>query len=217
MILFNIYGGNFPSYFYMITGFHGAHVLIGVILLGFSFKRVDITSDVDQPKATIAGIVVYPNMLSVDMPAWYWGFVDGVWVLVWGGIYQVLSETLFHLFSLLIILTKVFFLPIKLFFFNTINAILASIVLFITDMGWAGIFLYSLDFDLWSNFIEIRELLVNELIFQLPFVLEIKPHFYTMHYFSGEYYDDEEYEAVLDEYGIEFVDSITNLEQYVAD
>ena len=71
----NIYG----STFYMATGFHGAHVLIGTIFLIVCYlraKRGDFT-----PK----------HHFGFEAAAWYWHFVDVVWlflfatIYVWGG------------------------------------------------------------------------------------------------------------------------------------
>ena len=71
----NIYGATF----FMATGFHGFHVLVGTIFLIICYlraKRGDFT-----PKAHF----------GFDAAAWYWHFVDVVWlflfvsIYVWGG------------------------------------------------------------------------------------------------------------------------------------
>ncbi|HCF24340.1 MAG TPA: cytochrome c oxidase subunit 3, partial [Novosphingobium sp.] len=74
------FGGNtYSSAFYMATGFHGFHVLVGTIFLIVCLKRAyngDFT-----PK----------QHFGFEAAAWYWHFVDVVWlflfvaVYVWGG------------------------------------------------------------------------------------------------------------------------------------
>jgi cytochrome c oxidase subunit III len=64
----------FSSYFFLITGFHGTHVLIGVIvLLTLSFR-------VRAGRTTAAG---------VEIAGLYWHFVDLVWVFVFTLFYLV--------------------------------------------------------------------------------------------------------------------------------
>ena len=71
----NIYG----STFFMATGFHGAHVLIGTIFLIVCFFRAR------------AGHFTPQQHFGFEAAAWYWHFVDVVWlflfcfVYVWGG------------------------------------------------------------------------------------------------------------------------------------
>jgi len=71
----NIYGATF----FMATGFHGFHVLVGTIFLAvcyFRARRGDFT-----PK----------QHFGFEAAAWYWHFVDVVWlflfvaIYVWGG------------------------------------------------------------------------------------------------------------------------------------
>ncbi|MFD0980254.1 MULTISPECIES: cytochrome c oxidase subunit 3 [Tropicimonas] len=71
----NIYGANF----FMATGFHGAHVIIGTIFLFVCYLRVR------------AGHFTQESHLGFEAAAWYWHFVDVVWlflftaVYIWGG------------------------------------------------------------------------------------------------------------------------------------
>ena len=71
----NIYGANF----FMATGFHGFHVLIGTIFLAVCLIR------------TYAGHFTPERHIGFEAAAWYWHFVDVVWlflflaVYVWGG------------------------------------------------------------------------------------------------------------------------------------
>ena len=71
----NIYGANF----FMATGFHGFHVLIGTIFLFICLMRV------------LRGHFTAQSHLGFEAAAWYWHFVDVVWlflfaaVYIWGG------------------------------------------------------------------------------------------------------------------------------------
>ena len=71
----NIYGANF----FMATGFHGAHVIIGTIFLFVCYLRLR------------AGHFSPEKHIGFEAAAWYWHFVDVVWlflfaaVYIWGG------------------------------------------------------------------------------------------------------------------------------------
>ena len=71
----NIYGANF----FMATGFHGAHVVIGTIFLFVCWLRA------------LRGDFTPEKHIGFEAAAWYWHFVDVVWlflfiaVYVWGG------------------------------------------------------------------------------------------------------------------------------------
>lgn len=62
----------FSSYFFMITGFHGTHVLIGVLVLLLTAAR-----SLKKPNASE----------MVEVAGLYWHFVDLVWVFVFGCFY----------------------------------------------------------------------------------------------------------------------------------
>jgi len=68
----------FGSTFFTLTGFHGAHVTIGVIwllsLLATSFWRADLTTG---------------NPLNIDLAGLYWHFVDIVWIVIFTVVYLV--------------------------------------------------------------------------------------------------------------------------------
>jgi cytochrome c oxidase subunit 3 len=72
----NIYG----SAFYMATGFHGAHVLIGTIFLAVCLFRV--YRNHFTPK----------QHLGFEFAAWYWHFVDVVWLFLFAFIYLSLGD-----------------------------------------------------------------------------------------------------------------------------
>ncbi|MBI4583911.1 MAG: cytochrome c oxidase subunit 3 [Planctomycetes bacterium] len=62
----------FSAFFFMITGFHGTHVLIGVIILAVVFNMAR------KEKCTAEG---------VELAGLYWHFVDLVWVFIFGSFY----------------------------------------------------------------------------------------------------------------------------------
>ncbi|MBN9064042.1 MAG: cytochrome c oxidase subunit 3 [Rhizobiales bacterium 65-9] len=67
----NIYGATF----FMATGFHGAHVLIGTIFLAVCLLRV------------YKGDFTPKQHLGFEFAAWYWHFVDVVWLFLFACIY----------------------------------------------------------------------------------------------------------------------------------
>ncbi len=67
----NIYGANF----FMATGFHGAHVIIGTIFLFVCYLRAR------------AGHFTPERHVGLEAAAWYWHFVDVVWLFLFASIY----------------------------------------------------------------------------------------------------------------------------------
>ncbi len=68
-------GSIYGATFYMATGFHGAHVLIGTIFLLVCLFRV------------MAGHFNAKQHLGFEFAAWYWHFVDVVWLFLFAAIY----------------------------------------------------------------------------------------------------------------------------------
>ncbi len=60
--------GAYGSTFYMLTGFHGFHVTIGAIMLAVMLRRV------------LKGHFTPDNHFGFEGAAWYWHFVDVVWL-----------------------------------------------------------------------------------------------------------------------------------------
>ena len=60
--------GIYGSTFYMLTGFHGLHVSLGAIMLLIVWFRV------------MKGHFTAENHFAFEAAAWYWHFVDVVWV-----------------------------------------------------------------------------------------------------------------------------------------
>lgn len=64
--------GSFGAYFFLVTGFHGAHVAIGLVVL------VRTLLNAIQHRSTANG---------VEVAGLYWHFVDLVWVFIFGIFY----------------------------------------------------------------------------------------------------------------------------------
>ncbi|MGH6931190.1 MAG: cytochrome c oxidase subunit 3 [Dongiaceae bacterium] len=67
--------GIYPSTFFMATGFHGAHVIIGTIFLIVCWLR------------TYRGDFTPDHHFGFEAAAWYWHFVDVVWLFLFICIY----------------------------------------------------------------------------------------------------------------------------------
>ena len=67
----NVYG----SSFFMATGFHGFHVVIGTIFLAVCLLRV------------LAGQMTPQKHFGLEAAAWYWHFVDVVWLFLFTFVY----------------------------------------------------------------------------------------------------------------------------------
>jgi cytochrome c oxidase subunit III len=70
------FGGiNGFSNFFMATGFHGLHVIIGTIFLFVCYLRVR------------AGHFTAEKHVGFEAAAWYWHFVDVVWLFLFFAVY----------------------------------------------------------------------------------------------------------------------------------
>ncbi|MEL6282319.1 MAG: cytochrome c oxidase subunit 3 [Pseudomonadota bacterium] len=67
----NVYGANF----FMATGFHGAHVIIGTLFLAVCLLRA------------LRGHFGPKQHIGFEAAAWYWHFVDVVWIFLFAFIY----------------------------------------------------------------------------------------------------------------------------------
>lgn len=72
---FTLKSGMFGSTFFMATGFHGLHVIIGTIFLAVCLWRA------------IKGQMTPKSHFGLLAAAWYWHFVDVVWVFLFVSIY----------------------------------------------------------------------------------------------------------------------------------
>jgi cytochrome c oxidase subunit 3 len=72
---FNFTGGIYGTTFFMATGFHGAHVIIGTIFLAVCLYRA--YKDHFTPE----------HHFGFEAAAWYWHFVDVVWLFLFTFVY----------------------------------------------------------------------------------------------------------------------------------
>jgi cytochrome c oxidase subunit 3 len=72
---FGFTDGIYPSTFFMATGFHGFHVIIGTIFLGICYMRAR------------RGHFTPEKHVGFETAAWYWHFVDVVWLFLFASIY----------------------------------------------------------------------------------------------------------------------------------
>jgi len=75
----------FGSFFFMITGFHGTHVSIGVIFL-FIFARKVFRGDFDTGKRGYF-TTMKSDYVAIEILGLYWHFVDLVWVFIFAFFY----------------------------------------------------------------------------------------------------------------------------------
>jgi cytochrome c oxidase subunit III len=73
--MFPFTGGIYGSTFFMATGFHGFHVLIGTIFLIVCLFRA------------LKGEFTPKQHFGFEAAAWYWHFVDVVWLFLFAAIY----------------------------------------------------------------------------------------------------------------------------------
>ena len=75
----------FGAFFFMITGFHGTHVSIGVIFL-FIFARKVFRGDFDTGKRGYF-TTMKSDYVAIEILGLYWHFVDLVWVFIFAFFY----------------------------------------------------------------------------------------------------------------------------------
>jgi cytochrome c oxidase subunit 3/cytochrome o ubiquinol oxidase subunit 3 len=68
---------SFSSAFYTLTGFHGVHVTVGIIML--------LTLLV----MSMRGMLAQKNAETVEIVGLYWHFVDIVWILIFAIVYLI--------------------------------------------------------------------------------------------------------------------------------
>jgi cytochrome c oxidase subunit 3 len=72
---FSIYHGVYGSSFYMLTGFHGFHVMIGSIFLSICLVRLYYNH------------LTKEHHFGFEAAAWYWHFVDVIWLFLFLTVY----------------------------------------------------------------------------------------------------------------------------------
>jgi cytochrome c oxidase subunit 3 len=70
-----LHSGIYGSTFYFLTGFHGLHVTIGTVMLSCILIR------------TACGHFNHDNHFAFEATAWYWHFVDVVWLFLFVFVY----------------------------------------------------------------------------------------------------------------------------------
>ena len=72
---FAISDGVYGRTFFMATGFHGMHVMVGALFLSYSLFNL------------LRSKLLYNHHFSFEAAAWYWHFVDVVWLILFVSIY----------------------------------------------------------------------------------------------------------------------------------
>jgi len=72
---FGLADGVFGSTFYTLTGFHGAHVLVGLLLIAMVANRAR------------KGYINAQRNTAVEGVSYYWHFVDVVWLFLFSTVY----------------------------------------------------------------------------------------------------------------------------------
>ena len=70
-------GGAYGSSFFVLTGFHGAHVAIGVLMILVAFFR------------QLGGAYTAQNHTYLILTGMYWHFVDVVWIFLYSVLYLI--------------------------------------------------------------------------------------------------------------------------------
>lgn len=72
---FTISDGIYGRTFFVATGFHGMHVMVGAAFLRYSFFNL------------VQSKLLFNHHFSFEAAAWYWHFVDVVWLILFVSIY----------------------------------------------------------------------------------------------------------------------------------
>jgi cytochrome c oxidase subunit 3/cytochrome o ubiquinol oxidase subunit 3 len=75
----------FGSSFFVLTGFHGVHVTLGIVML-LSLAGLSARGKLPQSKAEV-----------VEIAGLYWHFVDIVWIVIFTVVYLIPSPHVSHL------------------------------------------------------------------------------------------------------------------------
>ena len=67
--------GIYGSTFFLLTGFHGAHVTMGTIMLAVMLLRI------------FSGHFTQDHHFAFEATSWYWHFVDVVWLFLFTFVY----------------------------------------------------------------------------------------------------------------------------------
>ena len=72
---FSLSSGVFGGLFYLLTGFHGLHVITGILLMGLMLVRSFIPGNYDNGEMGVASVSLF------------WHFVDVIWIMLFLLIY----------------------------------------------------------------------------------------------------------------------------------
>ena len=78
---FSLSTGVFGGLFYLLTGFHGLHVITGILLMGLMLARSFVPGNYDKGEMGVAAVSLF------------WHFVDVIWILLFLLIYVCLLYT----------------------------------------------------------------------------------------------------------------------------
>jgi len=76
---FSIIDGIFGRVFFMATGFHGIHVFLGILILSYTLY------------SSLKGYLTFSRHFLFEARAWYWHFVDVVWLFLYLNLYVLFS------------------------------------------------------------------------------------------------------------------------------
>ena len=74
-LTFSLSSGVFGGMFYLLTGFHGLHVITGILLMGLMLARSFVPGNYDKGEMGVAAVSLF------------WHFVDVIWILLFLLIY----------------------------------------------------------------------------------------------------------------------------------
>lgn len=72
---FRINDGSFGTVFFLLTGFHGLHVIIGTMFLLTTWFKINLSQ------------LNYIEDIIFELSSWYWHFVDVVWLFLFFFLY----------------------------------------------------------------------------------------------------------------------------------
>lgn len=74
-LAFSLHDGVFGGTFYLLTGFHGLHVITGILLMGLMLARSFRPGNYDGGEAGVTSVSLF------------WHFVDVIWIILFALIY----------------------------------------------------------------------------------------------------------------------------------
>jgi len=72
-LMFRMSDGVYGRIFYLLTGFHGSHVIIGIVIL--------------TARLNLSKYAIHNNHIGINAAIWYWHFVDVIWIFLFIFIY----------------------------------------------------------------------------------------------------------------------------------